>query len=67
MKNGRKPPLSLATKIFLGLGLGIVVGVFFGEQVAFLNLAGEAFIQLLQMAVIPIVALSLIDGLGRLS
>ena len=67
MKNDRKQPLSLATKIFLGLGLGIVVGVFFGEQVAFLNVAGEAFIQLLQMAVLPIVAISLVDGIGRLS
>jgi Na+/H+-dicarboxylate symporter len=33
----RKRRLGIATQVFIGLGLGIVVGVFFGEEAAFLN------------------------------
>jgi len=41
--------MSLSTNILLGLALGIVIGLFFGESVGFLPMGGEAFIQLLQM------------------
>jgi Na+/H+-dicarboxylate symporter/ABC-type amino acid transport substrate-binding protein len=47
--------------------LGILAGVFFGEKAAFLKLPGDAFIQLLQMTVLPYVMTSLIVGLGGLS
>ncbi len=47
--------------------LGILAGVFFGELVGFLSVVGDAFILLLQMSVLPYVAVSLIVGLGRLS
>ena len=33
-----------ATQVFVGLGLGIVTGVFFGEAVAFLKVGGDVFI-----------------------
>ena len=59
--------MSLATQVLIGVGLGIVAGVFFGEKVAFLKLPGDAFIQLLQMTVLPYVMTSLIVGLGGLS
>lgn len=59
--------MSLATKVMLGLVLGIAVGVFFGDQLAFLGVAGRVFIQLLQMAVLPFVAVSLSAGLGSLT
>jgi Na+/H+-dicarboxylate symporter/ABC-type amino acid transport substrate-binding protein len=59
--------VSLATQVLIGVGLGIAAGIFFGEKVAFLKLAGDAFIQLLQMTVLPYVLLSLIAGLGGLS
>ena len=59
--------MSLSTKIFLGLGLGILTGVFFGEMAGSLQIIGDAFIRLLQMAVLPYIVLSLIGGLGRLS
>ncbi len=52
--------------IFLGLGLGAVAGLFFGEMVAFLEVIGEIWIKLLQMTVLPYVMLSLVTGLGRL-
>ena len=59
--------MSLSAKILLGLGLGIGVGIFFGERVAPLHVVGEVFIQLLQMAVLPFVTVSLMLGLGRLT
>lgn len=59
--------MSLATRVLLGIGLGIIAGIFFGEKVAFLKVAGDAFIQLLQMTVLPYVMTSLIVGLGGLT
>jgi Na+/H+-dicarboxylate symporter len=59
--------MSLATQVLIGVGLGIVSGVFFGEKVAFLKMVGDVFIQLLQMTVLPYVMISLIVGLGGLS
>lgn len=52
--------------IFMGLGLGVLAGLFFGEMVAFLEVIGEIWIKLLQMTVLPYVMLSLVTGLGRL-
>jgi len=61
-----KKGLSLTTMIFVGLGLGVLTGLFFGERVAFLDIIGEIWIKLLQMTVLPYVMLSLVTGLGRL-
>jgi Na+/H+-dicarboxylate symporter len=41
---GKKFQFSLSTNILIGMFLGIVCGIFFGEQVAFLQVAGNAFI-----------------------
>ena len=59
--------MSLATKVILGLGLGILTGVFFGEEVAFLGTVGRGFVLLLRMGVLPFVAVSLMAGLGGLT
>lgn len=58
--------MTLATQIFVGLGLGIATGLFFGEPMGALGVVGDAFIKLLQMTVMPYVMVSLIGGLGRL-
>jgi Na+/H+-dicarboxylate symporter len=58
--------MSLSTKVLLGLVLGIGVGVFFGESAASLKIVGDAFIQLLQMTVLPYILVALVAGLGRL-
>ncbi len=50
----------------MGLSLGIAAGLFFGEPMGALKLAGDVFIRLLQMTVLPYVIVSLIAGLGRL-
>lgn len=62
-----KKRLGLAEQIIIGLVLGIAAGIFFGEKVGFLKVAGDAFIMLLQITVIPYITVSLITALGRLS
>ena len=59
--------MNLATRILIGLGLGIAAGLFFGERMSVLSGVGRAFILLLQMTVLPYVAASLVHGLGCLS
>lgn len=59
--------LGIATQVFIGLGLGLAVGLFFGEKVAFLKLGGDIFIAALQITVIPYVVVALITSLGRLT
>jgi len=59
--------LSFSTQVLAALCLGIFVGLFFGEKVAWLNIVGMAFIKLLQIAIIPYIVLSLVTGLGSLS
>lgn len=58
--------MTLSTKVLIGLALGILAGMFFGEIVSPLGVIGDVFIQLLQMTVLPYVVVSLIVGLGRL-
>ena len=60
----KKPDLSL--QILLGLFLGILTGLFFGESTRVIAWVGEVWIRLMQMAVIPYVTLSLISGVGSL-
>jgi Na+/H+-dicarboxylate symporter len=59
--------MSLSAQILIGLALGILCGLFFGEYCAFLSMAGDAFIGLLQMTVLPYIAISLMASIGRLS
>ena len=58
--------MSLSTQVLLGLGLGLAVGLFFGPLVEPLGVVGKAFILLLQMTVLPYMALALLKGLGSL-
>ena len=50
----------------VGLALGIATGLFFGEPAGIMRVAGDVFVRLLQMTVLPYVVVSLIGGLGRL-
>ena len=59
--------LSLSTKILIGEFLGVAVGLFFGERVSWLSVAGDVFIGLLQMTVLPYIMISLIVNIGRLT
>lgn len=57
---------SLSTMVLIALGLGVLVGVFFGEGTAFLAPIGSAYVGLLQMTVLPYIVLSIVYGLGRI-
>ena len=59
--------MSLATKIVIALVAGIACGLFFGEYIAFIGVAGQAFVLLLQMSVLPYIAASLVASLGGLT
>ncbi|MGZ8480493.1 MAG: cation:dicarboxylate symporter family transporter, partial [Candidatus Binatia bacterium] len=58
--------MSLSAKIFFGLGLGIATGIFLGEITAPLKAVGAAYVQLLQMAVLPYIMITLMSGIGKL-
>jgi len=62
-----KKKLDLSAKIMIGLALGLVTGLFFGELAAPLKYLGDAFIGLLQMTVLPYIILALMGGIGRLT
>ena len=51
--------------ILIGLALGIVTGLFFGEKVAFLQWPARAFVELLQVTVLPYIVCSMIVGIGE--
>ena len=66
MESDTKPKkkLSLSAKIMIGMGLGLVAGMFFGEYCGFLEIIGDAFIKLLQMTILPYITVSMILGIG---
>ncbi|MED4691690.1 cation:dicarboxylate symporter family transporter, partial [Peribacillus frigoritolerans] len=59
----KKFKLSLASQIFIGLILGIIVGaIFYGNESAqsFLHPFGDIFLRMIKMIVVPIIVSSLI-------
>lgn len=58
--------LPLYTKILIGLGLGVVVGLVFGEKAAVIRPIGTVFIRLITMIVVPLVFVSLTLGTASL-
>jgi len=63
----RKRKLDISTLILIGVGLGILTGLFFGEVATNLKFVGDAFIKLLQMTILPYVVVTIITGFGTLS
>lgn len=59
--------MRFSRQVLLGLGLGVATGVFWGEKVAVLKPAADAFVRLLQMTVLPYVTLSIVTNLGTLT
>ncbi|MGF1511042.1 MAG: cation:dicarboxylate symporter family transporter [Myxococcota bacterium] len=58
--------LTLSAQVLLGLILGISVGLFFGDGIGPIQVVGDAFVRLLQMTVVPYIAVSLIRAVGGL-
>jgi Na+/H+-dicarboxylate symporter len=59
--------LKIYNKIFIGLALGIIAGLVFGEQIQIFQPIGKAFIKLIKMIVIPLVFASLLVGTASMS
>ncbi len=67
MKKLRLPrKLSSFQKVILGLILGVLTGLFIGEPAGKLEIAGNTYVRLLQMTVLPYLLASIVGGLGRL-
>ena len=62
-----KKKLSLAAKTFIGFGLGIVLGVFFGEKASIVKPLGTIFLNMIKMIVVPMVFFSITAGVAALS
>jgi Na+/H+-dicarboxylate symporter len=58
---------NLSSKILIGLLIGVITGLFLGENAEFFSFFGDAFIGLLQMTVLPYIMVSLISGLGKIA
>ncbi len=67
MAEGTRNGLSLGTKILIGVLIGIAFGIFLGELSRPFGVAGRVYVGLLQMTVLPYVAVSLIAKVGKLS
>lgn len=61
-----KKKLSLATKTFIGFGLGIVIGLVFGEKAIIVKPLGTIFLNMIKMIVVPMVFFSIIAGVASL-
>lgn len=53
--------------IAIGLLLGVLCGVLFGEYCRALQVVGDAYVGLLQMTVLPYLVISLVSKMGRLN
>lgn len=58
----KKFKIKLHTKIFLGLVLGVIAGLAFGEKILFVKPVGDVFMSLITMIVVPLVFVSLMLG-----
>jgi Na+/H+-dicarboxylate symporter/ABC-type amino acid transport substrate-binding protein len=65
VKNKRR--ISLSTQILIGLSLGLLTGLFFGDKASALAIVGKAYIGLIQMSILPYMVVSLMLGIGSLS
>ena len=59
--------IKIYNRIFIGLALGILSGLIFGEQIQIFLPVGKAFIKLIKMIVIPLVFSSLLVGTASMN
>ena len=58
--------LSMSAKVFLGFGIGIVLGMIFQKDILFVKPVGDIFLNLIQMIVIPLIFCSIISGIASI-
>lgn len=61
-----KKKMSLALKTFIGFGLGILIGLVFGEKSTILKPLGTIFLNMIKMIVVPMVFFSITAGVASL-
>lgn len=59
--------MSIHARVALGLAAGFLVGALAGPRAASLEPLGTAFIRLIQMVIVPLIASSLVAAIARLS
>ena len=52
-KAKNKKGISLSTQILIGLTLGFLIGLFFGDKASVLTIVGKAYVGLIQMSILP--------------
>lgn len=57
-----KKKLSLSSKVFIGFGLGIILGIVFKEKILFVKPIGDIFLKLIKMIVVPLIFFSITAG-----
>jgi Na+/H+-dicarboxylate symporter len=58
--------LGLSARILVGLALGVLCGLFFGEGAGLLQPVADIYIRLMQMMVLPYLVVALVLGIGQL-
>ena len=61
---GKGRQVSPGTRILIGVVIGVAVGVFLGSYSAPIKVAGDVYLALLQMTVLPYIVVSLISKIG---
>lgn len=62
MEAKEKKKLGLFPKTLIGFGVGILLGIIFGEKIIAINFIGNLFLNLLKMLVVPLVFFSIANG-----
>ena len=58
--------MQLSTKVFIGFGLGIVLGLIFKEDILVIKPFGDLFLRLIKMIVVPLVFFSVTGGIANM-
>lgn len=56
----------MSAKVFLGFGIGIILGLIFQKDILWLQSIGDLFLKLIKMIVVPVVFLSIISGISSI-
>lgn len=63
----KEKKLSLGMKVFIGFGIGIILGIILRENATYVKPLGDLFLILIQMLVIPLVFFSIVNGITTIS
>lgn len=61
----KKKKLSLSAQIMIGLVVGVILGLIFGENISVIEFIGTIFMRLLKMCVYPLVLISIIRAIAN--